>query len=121
VQAASRRFVPQLPCRIDFQSSAWLMTGVNDEHTVKTKLSFRRKLLYGIIAFFLVVISWLLWQMYTYNNAVRMAKEAGFGWYYDNPISLIREDWRNAFEKSTWSSHDRVLVIKSFSNLSKTP
>ena len=117
VQVASRRFAPQLPCSIDFQSSASLMKGVNDEHTVKSKLSFRRKLLYGISAFFLVVIGLLFWQLYTYNNAVRMAKEAGFYWSCDDPISLIRRNWRYAFENSTWGPHDRVLVIKKVSTL----
>jgi hypothetical protein len=93
------------------------MTGVKDEHTVKTKLSFRRKLLYGISVFFLVVIGWLLWQVFTFNNAVRMAKEAGFSWESDDPITLIREDWRNALKKETWVSDYRVLRMRDVSDL----
>lgn len=93
------------------------MTGVKDEHTVKTKLSFRKKLLYGISASFLVFIAWTFWQFIALNNAVLMAKEAGFDWESEDPITLIRKDWRYALRKNTWGPHDRVLSMRDVSDL----
>lgn len=117
MQAGPAALSSSLPYRIDFNGSAWLITGVKDEHTAKTKPSFRRKLLVGIIAFFLAFTAWLLWEIYAFNNAVQMAKEAGFELDFDDPISLIRKDWRNALEKKTWGPHDRVLSMRDVSDL----
>jgi hypothetical protein len=93
------------------------MTGVKDEHTAKTKLSFRRKLLHSIIAFFLVILGWLVWQIFAFNNAVRMAEEAGFVWYSEDPITLIRKDWRNALKKSPGGLNERSLHMVDVSDL----
>lgn len=93
------------------------MTGVKDEHTVKTNPSFRKKVLISLIAFFLVAISWLFWQIYAFNNAVHMAKEAGFSWRSEDPITLIRKDWRNALKKRTWGPHERSLTMSEVSDL----
>ena len=97
------------------------MTGVKEEHVAETKPSFRRKLLFSIIAIFLAFTAWLLWEIYAFNNAVQMAKEAGFVWYSDDPITLIHKDWRNALKKDTWNNtwrpHNRELQMPDVTDL----
>lgn len=76
--------------------------------------------MYGISVFFLVVIGWLVWQVFAFNNAIRMAKEAGFKWKSRDSISLISEDWQNALKKETWLSNvpnDRNLDMVGVSDL----
>lgn len=93
------------------------MTGVNEEHTAKTKLSFRKKLLIGLITFFFAVTAWIIWEICAFNNAVQIAKEAGFDWDNENPITLIRKDWRYALIKRTWGDQERKLEIRGVSDL----
>lgn len=93
------------------------MTGVKGEHAEKTKLSFRKKLFRCIIAVLFVFTTWIIWQISAYNKSVIMARQAGFYWEHETPFSLIREDWRNAFDKHTWGSHDRILQIEDISDL----
>ncbi len=93
------------------------MKGVKYGHTAKTNQSFKKKLWGSITAILLVFIAWLIWQLFAYNNAVRMAKHAGFYWYSEDPISLIRKDWRNALKMDTWGSHQRELQILEVSDL----
>ena len=82
---------------------------MKDGHTTKSESSFGKKLWCVLIALFLGVIGWQVWKLNAYNNAVRQAKEAGFRWICYDTLSLIRQDWHNAFKKATWSAHDSVL------------
>ena len=80
---------------------------MKDGHTTKSESSFGKKLWCVLIVVFLGGIGWQMWKL----NAVRQAKEAGFIWKCDDPISLIQENWRNALRKETWGAHDRVLIM----------
>ena len=82
---------------------------MKDGHTTHRESSFWKKLWCVLIVLFLAVIGWQMWKLNAYNNAVREAKEARFGWTCDDAISLIRQDWHNALKKETWGEHDRVL------------
>ncbi len=84
---------------------------VKDGHTTKRESSFGKKLWCVIIVLFLAIIGWQMWKLHLYNNAVREAKEAGFRWECDDAISLIRQDWHNAFKKETWGAHPRELAM----------
>ena len=92
---------------------------VKDGHTTKSESSFGKKLWCVLIILFLCGIGWQVWKLNAYNNAVREAKEAGFDWYCEDPINLIRQDWRNALKKETWGTHTRLLVMKEVRDLGR--
>ena len=92
---------------------------VKDGHTTKSESSFGKKIWCVLIVLFLGVIGWQVWKLNAYNNAVRQAKEARFGWTCDDAISLIRQDWHNALKKKTWGEHKRVLWMKEVPDLGR--
>ena len=69
-----------------------------------------------MVAVFAALIGWQMWELHRYNAAVLEAKEAGFGWECDDTLSLIRQDWRNAFKKETWTTHERSLSVMVHGN-----
>ena len=92
---------------------------VKDGHTTHGESSFGKKLWCVLIVLFLGGIGWQMWKLNAYSNAVREAKEAGFIWYCDDTISLIRQDWHNALKKETWGEHPRVLSMGGVPDLSR--
>ncbi len=66
-------------------------------------------------AFLLIALSsgWGAWKAYDFRMAVNEAKELGWKFTYNDPIVTIREDWRNAFRKDTWSDTRRELYIRA--------
>ena len=84
---------------------------MKDGNTTQGESSFGKKLWCVLIVLFLGGIGWQMWKINAYNNAVREAKEAGFTWQCEDTISLIRQDWRNAFKKETWGEHQRLLMM----------
>ena len=92
---------------------------VKDGHTTQGESSFGKKLWCVLIVVFLGGIGWQMWKLHLYNNAVREAKEAGFRWECEDTISLIRQDWHNAFKKETWGKHPRVLGMGKVPDLGR--
>ena len=92
---------------------------VKDGRTTKSESSFGKKIWCVLIVLFLGGIGWQMWKLNAYSNAVREAKEAGFIWYCDDTISLIRQDWHNALKKETWGEHPRVLSMGGVPDLSR--
>ena len=86
---------------------------MKDGHTTKSESSFGKKLWCVLIVVFLGGIGWQVWKLNAYNNAVRQAKEEAFTWECEDTISLIRQDWHNAFKKETWGEHKRVLDMRA--------
>jgi hypothetical protein len=58
-----------------------------------------------------------VWLAYDYQTAVCEAKEAGLSWNSEDPISLIRKDWRAALRKETWSPSERFLATGRVTDL----
>ena len=73
----------------------------------------RRKwhLLRWTFVVFAIVVGWGGWRHYDFRQAVKEAKERGWGFKYDDPADVIRADWRAAFRKETWSGTERDLSI----------
>ena len=92
---------------------------MKDGHTMHGESSFGKKLWFVIIALFLGGIGWQMWKLNAYNNAVREAKEAGFGWTCEDTLSLIRQDWHNALKKETWGKHERLLEMGEVPDLGR--
>ena len=92
---------------------------VKDGHSTHGESSFRKKLWCVLIVLLLGGIGWQVWKLNAYNNAVREAEEAGFTWTCTAPLSLIRQDWRNALKKKTWGEQKRVLWMKEVPNLGR--
>jgi Leucine-rich repeat (LRR) protein len=69
--------------------------------------------LWWILALFLSFTGYYTWREYDYQQAISEAKEAGFEWKSRDPFSLIRQDWRAALHKETWSTRDRILDLRS--------
>ena len=93
--------------------------GVKDGHTTKSESSFGKKLWCVLIVLFLGGIGWQVWKINAYNNAVREAKEAGFQWYCEDTLSLIRQDWHNALKKETWGEHRSMLDMGEVPDLGR--
>ena len=93
--------------------------GVKDGHTTKSERSFGKKLWCVLIVVLLGGMGWQMWKLNLYNNAVREAKEAAFGWGSEDTISLIKQDWHNALKKETWGEHERVLSMGEVPNLGR--
>ncbi len=64
-------------------------------------------------AFLLIALSsgWGAWKAYDFQQALKEAKELGWRFHYSDPIAIIRENWRDAFRKETWSDASRELHI----------
>ncbi len=64
-------------------------------------------------AFLLIALStgWGAWKAYDFQQALKEAKELGWEFQYSDPIAIIRENWRDAFRKETWSDTTRLLEI----------
>ncbi len=64
-------------------------------------------------AFLLIALSsgWGAWKAYDFQQAVKEAKELGWQFTYRDPIAIIRENWRDAFRKDTWSDTRRWWSI----------
>ena len=92
--------------------------GVKEEPPAKRRLRLG-KLWWWMVIALIAVIGWQMWKLNAYNNAVREAKEAGFRWSCIDPISLIRQDWHNAFKKETWGEHDRFLYMGEVPDLGR--
>ena len=107
------------PSRLVIVCGVGQKAGVKDGHTTKSESSFGEKLWCVLIVLFLGGIGWQMWKLNAYNNAVREAKEAGFIWKCDDAISLIRQDWHNAFKKETWGEHKRVLLMAEVRDLGR--
>ena len=84
---------------------------VKEEPPVRTKARRLGKLRWWLLALFLAWGGYAAWREYDYRAAVREAKEAGFGWENTGPWDLIRDDWKNALKKETWSTYVRRLVV----------
>ena len=69
------------------------------------------KLRWWLLAIFLAGAGYQWWRINDYENAVWEAKLAGFTWTCTDPLTLIRQDWRNALKKKTWSTHVRDLTL----------
>jgi len=98
------------PSRIAIHSGARQKAGVKDEPPAKRRIRLG-KLWWWMVAILLAVCGWQAWREYDYRSAVREAKEAGLIWQSEDPISLIRQDWRNLFSYDTWRKHERSLTL----------
>lgn len=58
----------------------------------------------------MVVGAWAGWREHDYRVAVREAEAVGFEWTSAEPIDRIREDWRAAFRRPTWTTHRSLDV-----------
>ena len=92
---------------------------VKDGHTTHGESSFGKKLWWAIIIALVGILGWKMWDLHQYNNAVREAEKAGFSWTCDDAISLIRQDWHNAFKKETWGAHKRLLDMGEIPDLGR--
>ena len=70
-----------------------------------------RHLVQWIIIGILAILGWYGWKAYDFNQAVKEAKELGWKFRYSDPVAIIRENWRAAFRKETWSDTRRLLEI----------
>jgi hypothetical protein len=57
----------------------------------------------GLLLLALAATAWVGWREYDHRAAIREAEAAGYLWEVREPIALIREDWRAAFQKKTWT------------------
>ena len=57
----------------------------------------------GLLLLALAATAWVGWREYDHRAAVREAQAAGCRWNVREPITLIRADWRAAFQKKTWT------------------
>ena len=66
-------------------------------------------------AFLLIALSsgWGAWKAYDFQQAVKEAEELGWKFEYTDPVAIIREDWRAAFRKDTWSDARLWLLIQT--------
>ena len=92
---------------------------VKDGRTTKSESSFGKKFWCVLIVVILGGIGWQMWKLHAYNNAVREAKAAGFTWTSFDPLTLIRQDWRNALEKETWSTPEYRLDLVKVPDLAR--
>lgn len=72
-----------------------------------------RWLFVGILA----VLGWSGWNVYDYRQAVKEAERLRWVLRYDDPIEVIRKDWRAAFRRKTWFTAERRLYIFGNSQL----
>ncbi len=94
------------------------MAGVKDEPPARRRLRLG-KLWWWMVAAIASAIVWQMWKLHLYNAAVREAEAAGFTWKCDDAISLIRQDWHNAFKKETWGIHFRRLDMGEVRDLGR--
>jgi len=73
-----------------------------------------------MLVVFASVIGWQVWKLHLYNNAVREAKAAGFQWWCNDTISLIRQDWHNALKMETWGEHPANLTWEKSATFAAT-
>ena len=92
---------------------------MKDGHTTHGESSFGKKLWCVLTVLFVGGIGWQMWKINAYNNALREAKEAGFIWYCDDTLSLIKQDWHNALKKETWGAHERWLEMGNVPDLGR--
>ena len=62
---------------------------------------------------FVVVFGWGGWRHYDFQKAVKEAEERRWAFLYNDPVAMIRADWRAAFRKETWSDPGRYLDIRA--------
>ena len=70
-----------------------------------------RHLVRWLFIVILAILGWYGWKAYDFQQAVKRAEELGWEFESNDPIAIIREDWRNAFRKDTWSDTARSLSI----------
>ncbi len=70
-------------------------------------------------AFLLIALSsgWGAWKAYDFRQALKEAKALGWQFEYNDPIAIIRDDWRDAFRKQTWEDTGRLLEISPADHL----
>jgi hypothetical protein len=75
----------------------------------------RRKwhLLRWTFVVFAIVVGWGGWRHYDFRQAVKEAEERGWEFTYNDPVVMIRADWRAAFRKGTWNGTRRDLFIRT--------
>ena len=72
-----------------------------------------RHLVRWIFIGILSILGWYGWKAYDFHMVVKEATELGWRFTYDDPIAIIRENWRDAFRKDTWSDRRRDLYIET--------
>ena len=78
-----------------------------------TKPRRRGYLLRWVFVLSALCLGWGAWRHYDFRQAVKEAKERGWTFKYDDPVVIIRADWRAAFRKGTWSDARRYLYIET--------
>ncbi len=77
------------------------------------KPSRKRHLVRWISVAILAILGWYGWKAYDFRLAVIEATGLGWEFRYNDSIAIIRDDWRKAFRKDTWSDPYRGLLIKN--------
>ena len=72
-----------------------------------------------LLALFLAACAYPAWREYDYQQAISEARAAGFQWSCADPITWIREDWRNVLKKETWRAGERQLVLGQVPDLGR--
>ena len=75
------------------------------------KPSRKRHLVRWIFIGILAILGWYGWKAYDFHMAVKEAKELGWGFDYNDPFAKIRENWKAAFRKETWSDTTRWIYV----------
>ncbi|MCE9610521.1 MAG: hypothetical protein K8R23_10040 [Chthoniobacter sp.] len=90
----------------------------DDSPPVPVRLRWWRVLGWGLVVALVAVGGWSGWREYDYRAAVREARAAGFGFRESpTPLDAIREDWRAAFRRATWTEHRRELDLPEGTDL----
>ena len=77
------------------------------------KPSRKRHLVRWSFVGILAILGWYGWKAYDFEQAVKEAEALGWAFESNDPIAIIREDWRNAFRKDTWNALGSRLIISN--------
>ena len=75
------------------------------------KPSRKRHLVRWSLVGILAILGWYGWKAYEFEQAVKEAEALRWSFVSNDPIAIIREDWRNAFRKDTWNASGTTLEI----------
>ena len=57
--------------------------------------------------------TWCGWRVWDEKQAGKEARALGWEWEVDEPIEVIRKDWKAAFRKATWLHGQRWMMVPS--------